>query len=292
MADLPKVAVIGTGRMGGTMVGTLRRAGVDVVVWNRTIDKAAALAGSTGCDVAASAREAAAAAAVVISSLADDAAVEAAYAGPDGLAAGLQERTVVLETSTIDPHTVLALQPLVAERGAELLDAPVSGSVQLVERGELTVMAGGEAEALERARPVLDVLAARVFHVGGLGTGATMKLAVNAIVHGLNQALAESLVLAEKAGVERGAAYEVFANSAVAAPFVLYKRSAYEHPEDSPVAFSLGLVAKDLELILGLAERSGATMEQAATNSRVVHAAVDGGLADADLSALAVWLRR
>jgi 3-hydroxyisobutyrate dehydrogenase-like beta-hydroxyacid dehydrogenase len=286
-----KVAVIGTGRMGATMVGTLRRAGAEVVVFNRTRDKAEAVAERSGATVAASARDAAAAAAVVISSLADDAAVEAAYAGSDGLAAGLEPGAVVCETSTVHPRTVHAVEPLVTERRAALLDTPVSGSVQLVERGELTIMAGGDAAALERARPALEALAARIFHVGALGTGATMKLAVNTIVHGLNLALSEALVLAEKAGVERAAAYEVFAASAVAAPFVHYKQAAFLHPEDTPVAFSLELVAKDLDLALDLAARAGATVEQAATNRRVVGEAIAAGLGDHDLSALASFLR-
>jgi 3-hydroxyisobutyrate dehydrogenase-like beta-hydroxyacid dehydrogenase len=286
-----KVAVVGTGRMGGTIVATLRRAGAEVACYNRTRAKAEEVARRSGAAPAGSAREAVAGAGVVISSLADDAAVEAAYAGPDGLAAGLAPGAVVCESSTVHPRTIAAVAPLVAERGAALLDTPVSGSVQLAERGELTVMAGGDAAALERARPVLDLLAARVFHVGGLGAGATMKLAVNTIVHGLNLALSEALVLAEKAGVAREAAYELFANSAVAAPFVLYKRPAYEHPEETPVAFSLDLVAKDLDLALDLAAQAGATMEQAATNRRVVGAAVAAGLGDRDLSALATYLR-
>jgi 3-hydroxyisobutyrate dehydrogenase-like beta-hydroxyacid dehydrogenase len=286
-----RVAVVGTGRMGGAMAGTLRRAGFEVVVCNRTRAKAEAVAAACGAGLAGSAREAAAGAEVVLSSLADDAAVRAVYAGPEGLAAGLRPGVTVLETSTVDPRTVQELQPLVAGRGASLLDTPVSGSVPLVERGELTVMAGGDAAALRRARPVLDALAARVLHVGGLGAGATMKLAVNAVVHGLNQALAEALVLAERAGVERAAAYEVFAASAVAAPFVLYKRAAFERPGEVPVAFSLELVAKDLDLILGLAGRAGATMQQAATNRRVVGAALAAGLGDRDLSEIATLLR-
>jgi 3-hydroxyisobutyrate dehydrogenase-like beta-hydroxyacid dehydrogenase len=138
---------------------------------------------------------------------------------------------------------------------------------------------------------VLDSLAKRVFHVGELGSGAVMKLVVNSVLHGLNLALAEGLVLAERAGVERTTAYEVFTASAVAAPFVHYKREAFEHPGRPPVAFSLDLVAKDLELIGALADRSGAAMEQAATNRRVVQAAVAAGLGDHDLSELATYLR-
>jgi 3-hydroxyisobutyrate dehydrogenase-like beta-hydroxyacid dehydrogenase len=290
MADHPTVAVVGTGRMGGAMVGTLRRAGFEVLAFNRTPAKAEAAAEATGARVAGSAAEAAAGAGVVIGSLTDDT-VEDAYRGPQGIAAGLRPGAVVLETSTIDPRTALALGPLVAERGASLLDAPVSGSVPLVERGELTVMVGGDAAALERARPVLDALAANVFHVGELGAGATVKLVVNAVLHGLNLALSEGLVLAEKAGVARTAAYDVLASSAVAAPFVHYKRAAFEHPEQTPVAFSLHLAAKDLDLALGLAGQAGATMEQAATNRRVIGEAVAAGLGAADFSALAVHLR-
>jgi 3-hydroxyisobutyrate dehydrogenase-like beta-hydroxyacid dehydrogenase len=227
----------------------------------------------------------------VLSSLADDAAVGAAYAGRDGVVAGLQPGAVVCETSTIDPGTVRRLEPLVQARGAFLLDTPVSGSVSTVETGQLTIMAGGDPEVLDRVRPVLDRLAKQVFHVGELGSGAVMKLVVNSVLHGLNLALAEGLVLAERAGVERTTAYEVFTASAVAAPFVHYKREAFEHPGRPPVAFSLDLVAKDLELIGALADRSGAAMEQAATNRRVVQAAVAAGLGDHDLSELATYLR-
>jgi 3-hydroxyisobutyrate dehydrogenase-like beta-hydroxyacid dehydrogenase len=291
MAGGPRVAVVGAGRMGAAMVGTLCRAGVEVVVYNRTRAKADAAAEGTEAAVAATAREAAASAQVVLSSLADDAAVGAAYTGRDGIVAGLQPGAVVCEASTIDPGTVRRLRPLVEDRGASLLDTPVSGSVSTVEAGQLTIMAGGDPEVLERVRPVLDPLAKQIFHVGELGAGAVMKLTVNSVLHGLNLALAEGLVLAERAGVERAVAYEVFAASAIAAPFVHYKREAFEHPGRPPVAFSLDLVAKDLDLILALAAEAGATMEQAAINSRVVEAAVAAGLGGHDLSELATYLR-
>jgi len=291
MAGGSRVAVVGTGRMGAAMAGTLRRAGIEVVVFNRTRAKADAAAEAAGAAVAATAREAAASAQVVVSSLADDAAVGAAYTGRDGIVAGLQPGAVVCEASTIDPGTVRRLRPLVEDRGASLLDTPVSGSVSTVEAGQLTIMAGGDAAVLERARPALDPLAKQIFHVGELGAGAVMKLAVNSVLHGLNLALAEALVLAERAGVERAVAYEVFAASAIAAPFVHYKREAFEHPGRPPVAFSIDLVAKDLDLILALAAEAGATMDQAATNARVAAAAVAAGLGDHDLSELATYLR-
>src|SRR5262249_1868746 len=163
-------------------------------------------------------------------------------------------------------------------RGATLLDAPVSGSVPLVERGELTFMVGGDAQALGRVAAVLEILGKRVFHLGGTGAGATMKLAVNSALHGLNQALAEALVLAENAGVDRSAAYDVSASSALAAPFVLYKRAAYENPGTESATFTLDLVAKDLALIDDLAREVGAPMGQLAANRMIVAAALDAGL--------------
>ena len=270
------------------MVGTLRRAGFEVVAWNRDRGKCHAVAHTSGAEVAEGAAEAASAADVAITSLADDAAVEAVYADAvEGFHAG----QVVLEMSTIAPETVRKVARSVQGSGATMLDAPVSGSVPVVERGELLIMVGGDPDALERARPVLEALSSTIIHVGELGTGATMKLAVNALVHGLAVALSESLVLAERAGVERTTAYEVFASGAAAAPFVLYKRAAFERPDETPVAFSLDLVAKDLDLILALAERVGAPMPQADTNREEVGAALAAGLGESDMSALAGYLR-
>jgi len=282
------VGLLGAGRMGGAMVRTLRGAEFDVVVWNREAAKAHALADSHGAKVAGTASEAAAAADVAITSLADDAAVEAVYADA---AEGFHPGQVVLEMSTIAPETVRAVEPLVRERGATLLDSPVSGSVPVVERGELLIMVGGDADALERARPVLEALSKKIVHVGEVGTGAATKLAVNALVHGLAVALSESLVLAEKAGVDRSTAYEVFASGAAGAPFVQYKRPAFERPDETPVAFTLDLVEKDLDLILELAERVGAPMPQAVQNREEIRAALAAGMSGNDMSALAAYLR-
>src|SRR5690606_33050790 len=227
---------------------------------------------------------------VVLVSLADDAAVEAVYRGGSGLAAGVRDGTVVLEMSTVAPATVRAVEPLVTAAGGTLLDAPVSGSVPVVQRGELTIMVGGDPAALDRARPVLAAFARQVFHLGALGAGATVKLAVNSIVHALNQAVAEALVLAEKAGVDRAKAYEVFANSA--APFVLYKQQAFLHPETTPPAFLLDLAAKDLELITALAAEVGARMDLTEAGRRLMDEARAAGLGRSDMSVLAEYLRR
>lgn len=288
---MTRVAVVGAGRMGGAMVGTLRRAGLDVTVWNRTGAVADEVGARTGATPAATPREAVEGADVVISSLADDAAVRETYAGPDGVAAGLGQGQIVLEMSTIAPDTVREVASLVEARGATLLDAPVSGSVPVVEKGELAIMVGGDVSAMERVRPVTDVLAARVFHVGAQGAGATVKLAVNALIHAIDVGLSEALVLAEKAGVERSAAYDVIAAGAAAAPFVLYKRAAFERPDETPPAFLLELMGKDLDLILSLAHEVGAPMAQAELNHEIVSRALASGLAGRDMSAVAVYLR-
>ena len=287
-----RVAVVGTGRMGAAMAGRVAAAGHPLTLWNRTRATAESVASRlSDVTVAGTAREAAAAADVVIVSLADDAATRSTYGGDDGLVAGLAPGTVVADTSTVAPETIRALEDEVRATGAVLIDTPVSGSVTTVESGAILVMAGGDADALERARPALESFAQRIILVGPLGSGSTMKLAVNAMVFGLNQTLAEALVLAERAGVERELAYEVFASSAVGAPFVTYKRAAFEHPESAPVAFALDLVAKDLDLAAALAAEVGARVPQLGTNRRVVGEAIDAGLGDADMSALARHLR-
>jgi 3-hydroxyisobutyrate dehydrogenase/2-hydroxy-3-oxopropionate reductase len=275
--------------MGAAMVGRVVAAGYSVTVFNRTPERAHGL----GAAIAGTARDAVAGAEVVVVSLADDDAVRAAYYGPDGILAGLSQTadTVICDTSTIAPATVRELVLAAQARGSSLLDTPVSGSVALVQSGQLTILAGGDVDALERARPVLSSFGSRIVHLGDHGTGATMKLVVNSVVHALNQALAEALVLAERAGVDRAAAYEVFTTSAVAAPFVQYKRESHLHPDTAPVAFALNLVAKDLRLIDDLARSVEARMPQLAVNASVVDDAIRHGYGDRDLSAIAELLR-
>ena len=229
---------------------------------------------------------------VVLVSLADDEAVRAAYGGERGLVAGLSEGTIVLDTSTVDPQTVRDLSASVSERGGTLLDAPVSGSVPLAQQGTLTFMVVGDAAALDGVADVLGVLGSRTFHMGAVGAGATMKLVVNAVLLGLNQALAEGLVLAERAGVEAEKAYDVLSAGAVGAPFLHYKREAFLHPERTPVAFSLQLVAKDLRLAGTLARSVGARVDQLETNRQLAEEAVAIGYGDVDMSGITRLLRR
>ena len=285
-------AILGTGRMGSAMAERLATQGVDVVLYNRTRERCDPLASRLGCTVASTPAEAASRADVVISMVADDDAVRELYEGDEGVPAGIRPDAVAVDMSTTLPDTIQAIAPAVRATGAGILDAPVSGSVTSTLGGELTIMVGGSADDLERARPVLDRLAKRIFHMGQLGTGAAMKLAVNTVIYGLNGALSESVILAEHNGIDRAIAYEVLANSAVAAPFVQYKRAAFVDPDATPVAFSLTLAEKDLRLIEQLAAESATPMPQAAINHEAIRAAMASIGSDADFSSVARYLRR
>lgn len=266
-------------------------AGFPLMLWNRDRSKAEAVAADTGAKIADSPRAAAAESGVLVSSLADDAALREVFLGDDGVVAGIHSGSIAVDTSTVDPDTSIEVGDAVDATGARFCDCPVSGSVATVESGSLTIMAGGAPDVIAEVEPVLTSISNQLVHVGGRGAGAACKLAVNGLVHSLNVALSEALVLAEKAGVSREKAYEVFAGGAGGAPFVHYKQAAFLNPEAAAVAFTLDLVAKDLELITGLGEKVGAPMEQANTGLDIVNKAIAAGMGDRDLSAIAVYLR-
>lgn len=284
------VGVLGVGRMGGAMARALGAAGVDLVLWNRSPEPARALAAELGATAVERPSDVAAAADVTVSMLADGAAVDAVWGGPDGLVEHARPGMVLIDCSTVPPATLRAHEAAVRARGAGILDAPVSGSVALATAGTLTLMVGGDIADVERARPVLDALGATVFHVGPLGSGAAMKLAVNTVIFGLNEALAEGLVLAEAAGIDPAIAYDVLAKSAVGAPYVGYKRAAFLEPDATPVAFALELAAKDLRLIDELATSVGLDLPQAGTNLAVIEAAATERGSDQDFATVARYL--
>lgn len=286
------VGVLGTGRMGSAMARALRDAGHDLVLWNRSADPAMRLADDLGGIAVARPRDVAAQAGVCISMLADGGAVDAVYGGPDGLVAGAGPTNVLVDSSTVPPATIRAHAGAARAVGAGILDAPVSGSIALAEAGKLTLMVGGEPADLERARPALEAVAATVIHLGPLGSGAAMKLAVNTVIFGLNQAVAEGLVLAERAGVARELAYDVIAAGAAGAPYVGYKRAAFLDPDATPVGFGLDLAAKDLGLIAALAAEVGLRLPQAETDLTVIQAAASGGRGERDFSTVADELRK
>jgi 3-hydroxyisobutyrate dehydrogenase-like beta-hydroxyacid dehydrogenase len=162
----------------------------------------------------------------------------------------------------------------------------VSGSVSVAEGGQLFAMVGGAQNAYERAAPVLDAMTKGHMLVGPSGAGAAMKLAVNAMIAVTNESLAETLVLAERFGIERGRAYDVLAGGVLASPFLLYKRAAFLRPDTEPVAFTTGLMRKDASLAEELATGLDVRLPALAAAVGVLDEAVREGLGDADIASV------
>ena len=286
-----RVGFIGLGSMGYPMATNVAEAGFPLTVWNRTTAKAERLAAETGAWEAASPAEVAGSVDVLLTMVADGSVLTDLYTGAGAMCDALEAGTVCVDMSTVGPDESRQVAAAVEAEGGHFVDAPVSGSVAPAVAGTLTFMAGGREEDVDAVRPVLLAMGSRVFHMGPTGAGATIKLAVNSIVYGLGQAVSEALVLAEAAGIERESAYEVFAASAIAAPFVHYREQAFLHPGEVPVAFRMVLARKDLDLALALAESVGAQLPQAVLNRSEIEDAIIAGFGDHDMSAVAEYLR-
>jgi 3-hydroxyisobutyrate dehydrogenase len=288
----PGVAVgfAGLGRMGEPMARRVLDGGFPLTVWNRTPERLAGLT-SAGARAADTPRALAEGAEIVITMVADADALRAVLHGDDGLLAGLGDGSILIDTSTIGPLAAVEFAAAVTERGAEWIDSPVSGSTGLAAKGELTLMMGGERAAIVRAEPVLATLSQKRFHLGQAGSGAAMKLAINSVVAVLNEAVAEALVLAEQAGIPPEAAYDVLAGGAVGAPLVAYKRDAFLRPDETPVAFTVELMRKDLRLAFELADRLGLDLAAVRAADDVLRRASERGLAAGDFARVAQVIR-
>jgi 3-hydroxyisobutyrate dehydrogenase-like beta-hydroxyacid dehydrogenase len=273
--------------MGAAMVRRLVVGGHSVSVWNRSSAPVAALVADLGEERlhgAATPAEAVAGTEVVLTMLADGDVTRAVLLDTAVLAA-LAPGSVVVDLGTSGVASAEELGRALSAAGIRFVDAPVSGSVPAVTAGTLLVMASGDLAAVEAAEPVLSAFARKVLHVGSVGAGQVMKLAVNLVVHDLNAAVSEALRLAENSAISREDAYSVLQESVVGAPFVQYKRPAFLDP-DTPVAMSLALVEKDLRLITEHARAHGESApltEQALVS---VRRAVDAGMGQRDMADL------
>ncbi len=236
---MARVAFVGLGGMGSRLARRLLDAGHELTVWNRTPAKADEL----GAPVAANPAEAAARSELVITMVTDPPALQAVTEGPDGVAAGADEETTVIEMSTVGPAAIERLAQ--ALRGS-LLDAPVLGSLSEAEAGTLSIFVGGEPELFERWRDLLAVLGTPL-HVGSSGSGAAAKLAANTTLFGAIGVLGEALALAQALGLSRENAFEVLAATPMAAQ-AERRRPALESGEFPP-RFPLRLARKDADLI-------------------------------------------
>lgn len=286
------IAFLGLGRMGAPMAANLARAGYELLLCNRTFATAESLAEQLGARAVPTPREAASRADVVITMLADEPALLGVCEGDTGVLAGLEPGASLVDMGTTGPAGIARLSEQVEAAGGVLVDAPVSGSTAAAQAGTLTILVGAPEERFAQLEPLLSVMGERVFHLGGTGTGSVMKLAVNNVIYALGNAVSESLVLAERAGLAREVAYEVFEHSAISAPMVGYRRAAFLDPEGTPAAFAMHLARKDLELITGLADALGLPVEQAAANLSIYRRAIDAGLGARDMADVAVYLRQ
>jgi 3-hydroxyisobutyrate dehydrogenase len=286
------VGFIGLGRMGSRIARNIATGGFPMVVHNRTRERAEAFAAEVGADVAGTPAEAAAAADVLVTMLSDDAAVGAIYDGPGGALAAMGPGKTAMDMSTVSPVFSRGLGDRLRAVGAAMVDAPVSGSVATAESASLLIMAGGTEEDVERVRPVLETTSAAIVRLGDQGSGALMKVCVNAILFGLIQGVAESLVVAERSGIDREAAFEVLVRSAVGAPAVQYRRREFEHPGEEPPMFTIDLAMKDLRLAMDLAASVSAAAPQTERTLGFMEEAAAAGFGQQDIAALAEYLRK
>src|SRR6266516_7462661 len=217
-----KVGFVGLGVMGSRIVKRLLDAGHEVGGYNRTKAKAEWLL-PHGLALKDSPREVAGAAEFVLSMVSDTNALRAVTGGPDGVLAGLGDGQVYVDMSTVSPAFSRELAETVAQTGASMLDAPVSGSVITLERGELTIMVGGEAATFERAYPLLTDIGPRVIHVGANGQAALMKIAINLSLPIQLAALYEGRLSAEKGRIPREVALRTMLGSVIASPALTYR---------------------------------------------------------------------
>jgi 3-hydroxyisobutyrate dehydrogenase/2-hydroxy-3-oxopropionate reductase len=282
---MSSVAVIGLGGMGGRTARRLLDAGHELVVWNRTSERAEPLA-ELGAIAAESPAEAARRAEAVITIVADPQALQEVTEGPDGVVAGASEGTTVIQMSTVSPSATSRLHSVLEPTGAGLLDSPVLGSLTEVEAGTLKVFAAGPDELVERWEPLLSVLGS-VIRVGPVGAGTAAKLVANSTLLGVLGVLGEALTVAQRLGLPREVTFEVLAQTPLAAQ-AERRRPAVESG-DAPKRFALDLALKDANLIL---EAAGTELKVIAAVRAWLSEADEASWGDKDYSALLGYMLR
>lgn len=279
MVRVTTVTVIGLGAMGGRFARRFLEARHEVIVWNRTPEKAAELV-ELGAASAGNPAEAAGRAEAVVTMLADPAALRAVTEGPEGLAAGADASTTVIEMSTVGPDTVRWLaSALPPETG--LLDAPVLGSLSEAEQGTLQVFVGGPTPLAERWTPLLSALGSPT-HVGPLGAGASAKLVANATLVGSLTLLGETIALAEHLGLGRKLTMDILSSTPLS--LASERRRAQLESGEFPLRFRLALARKDAELIQEAAATAGVDARVLAAAATWFAEADDAGPGDRDYS--------
>ena len=285
---MANLGFVGLGTMGGKMVQRLLNAGHTVTGYNRTRSRGDWLM-DLGMRWGETPRAVAEAADVTLSMVSNTQALEAITGGPDGVLAafqpGQQPGKVYIDMSTVSPAASRALSVQVKERGAQMLDAPVSGSAVTLEAGQLSVMVGGDYATYEAMKPILQDIGPTVDYVGENGLAVTMKVAMNLSLPIQILSFCESLLLAEKSGIPREAAMTALLNSVVASPALKYRFPLVLNPPEEPL-FDVTMIQKDLMLALDMGRELEVPMPTSSVTNEYLNAARAQGLADQDFVVL------
>lgn len=278
------VGFVGLGAMGSRIAGRLLDAGNELYGSNRTESKAKPLI-ERGMRWRATPREVAQTADVIFSMVTDDAALEAIASGPDGILAGLQEEKIFIDMSTVSPRASRQLAERVDALGAQMLDAPVSGSIPQAESGTLAIFVGGSESAFSKVEPLLRELGQAVTHMGSNGQGLLIKLAVNISLAVQTLAFSEGLLLAERGGVDPRLAAQAMSTSSIGSPMLKARVPLLlDLPERA--WFDVALMAKDIRLAREAADELAIPLPSAAVAAEMLARASDLGYAHRDLAAL------
>jgi 3-hydroxyisobutyrate dehydrogenase-like beta-hydroxyacid dehydrogenase len=281
---MANIGFVGLGLMGSRIVKRLLEAGHQVSGYNRTRAKAESLI-QAGMRWKNSPKEVAQAADITLSMVADTAALSSITDGKNGILAGLSAGKIYVDMSTVSPETTRLIARRVTDSGAEMLDAPVSGSVSAVEAGTLVIYVGGSKEALEKVRPIFEQLSQRVIYVGTNGQAVSMKIAINLNIAPQLVSLFEGVLLAERSGIPRAEALDGLLNSVVASTAMKYRAPfILKMPEE--VWFSAKMMKKDIELALDLGKELGVTLKTAELTNEMLTKAIEMGWGDEDFAVL------
>jgi len=276
--------------MGQPMAARLLAAGYPVTVWNRTAARAGDLAGR-GAKVATTPALAARGARLVALMLADPPAVDQVLFGEGGVLAALDPGATVIDCSTVGPEDSRRAAARCAEIGVGFVDAPVLGSTPAAEQGTLTVLVGGTERAIRSAEPVLHLFGSRVVRTGEVGSASALKLVMNLLVGGLTELLAEGILLAERSGLAKDVVRDALFASVLNSPFLGYKAPQLLDRRFTPL-FTTGLMLKDLDLVLALADERGLSVPGTRAMRDAYAAAAAAGRRDDDFSAVIEELDR
>jgi 3-hydroxyisobutyrate dehydrogenase len=284
-----RIGFLGLGTMGAAMAANLVRGGFAVTAWNRTPGRAPELDG-LGVERRDTPADVARATDALVVCVSDTPDVEQVLFGADGAADGLRDGQLVIDCSTISPSATKEFAGRLAERGVTLVDAPVSGGSEGAQKGTLTIFCGGEADAVERARPILSAMGRTITRVGSSGAGQAVKAVNQVILAGTYLGVAEGIVLAMKAGLDVPQVVEALGGGA-AQSWVLANRSERMHVNDYPLGFKVALHRKDLGIALEMAGEMAADLPVAELAAAFETDLISGGHADDDMSAVARVIR-